>query len=141
MEKTGGVFGNLRTSRSLRGQSLSDNTLFYGAPRPLHPQPQASRERIYPTGKRGLRHSERVYFEDARTFFRHITPRRFDLLEELHRCGPISINALAKLLKRNYKNVHDDVKALESIGLIERREDGRYSVPWDEINTSFKLAV
>src|ERR1039458_5202167 len=81
--------------------------------------------------------SERVYFEDARTFFRHITPRRFDLLEELHRCGPISINALAKLLKRNYKNVHEDVKALESISLIERGEDGRYSVPWDEINTSF----
>jgi len=85
--------------------------------------------------------SERVYFEDARTFFRHITPRRFDLLEELHRCGPISINALAKILQRNYKNVHDDVKALESIGLVERGEDGRYSVPWDEINTSFKLAV
>ena len=85
--------------------------------------------------------SERVYFEDARTFFRHITPRRFDLLEELHRCGPISINALAKLLKRNYKNVHDDVKALESIALVERGEDGRYAVPWDEINTSFKLAV
>jgi predicted transcriptional regulator len=85
--------------------------------------------------------SERVFFEDARTFFRHITPRRFDLLEELHRCGATSINALAKLLKRNYKNVHEDVKALESIGLIERGEDGRYSVPWDEINTSFKLAV
>jgi predicted transcriptional regulator len=85
--------------------------------------------------------SERVYFEDARTFFRNITPRRFDLLEELHRSGPISINALAKILKRNYKNVHDDVKALESIGLVERGEDARYSVPWDEINTSFKLAV
>ena len=62
-------------------------------------------------------------FEDARTFSRHITPRRFDLLEELHRSGPICINALAKLLKRNYKNVHDDVTALECIGLIERGED------------------
>jgi hypothetical protein len=37
--------------------------------------------------------------------------------------------------------IHDDVKALESIGLVERGEDGRYAVPWDEINTSFKLAV
>jgi predicted transcriptional regulator len=85
--------------------------------------------------------SERIYFEDARTFFRHITPRRFDLLEELHRFGPMSINALSKLLKRNYKNVHDDVKALESIGLVERGTDRRYSVPWDEISTSFKLVV
>ena len=85
--------------------------------------------------------SERIYFGDARTFFRHITPRRFDLMEELHRCGPMSINALSKLLSRNYKNVHDDVKALEGIGLVERGTDGRYSVPWDEISTSFKLAV
>ena len=74
-------------------------------------------------------------------FFRHITPRRFDLLEELHRQGEMSINALAQLLKRNYKNVHDDVKALKEIGLIERQENGLYSVPWDEVHTTLKLAV
>lgn len=84
---------------------------------------------------------ERVYFNDAKTFFRHITPRRFDLLEELHRQGEMSINALARLLKRNYKNVHDDVKALEEIGVIELQENGLYSVPWDEVRTSFKLAA
>ena len=84
---------------------------------------------------------ERVYFNDAKTFFRHITPRRFDLLEELHRQGEMSINALARLLKRNYKNVHDDVKALEEIGLIERQENGLYSVPWDEVQTTLKLAA
>lgn len=84
---------------------------------------------------------ERVYFNDAKTFFRHITPRRFDLLEELHRQGEMSISALARLLKRNYKNVHDDVKALEEIGLIERQENGLYSVPWDEVQTTLKLAA
>jgi predicted transcriptional regulator len=84
---------------------------------------------------------ERVYFNDARTFFQHITPRRFDLLEELHRHGEMSINALSRLLKRNYKNVHDDVKALEEIGLTERQENGLYSVPWDEVQTTFKLAA
>jgi predicted transcriptional regulator len=85
--------------------------------------------------------SERIYFEDARTFFHHITPRRFDLLEELHRSGPISINALAKLLKRNYKNVHDDVKALAQIGLIEKNDEGRYTVPWDEVTATLRLAA
>jgi len=84
---------------------------------------------------------ERVYFNDAKTFFRHITPRRFDLLEELHRHGEMSINALARLLKRNYKNVHDDVKALEEIGVTELQENGLHSVPWDEVQTSFKLAA
>jgi predicted transcriptional regulator len=85
--------------------------------------------------------SERIYFEDARTFFHHITPRRFDLLEALHRSGPMSINALAKLLKRNYKNVHDDVKALSQIGLIEKNEEGRYTVPWDEVTATLRLAA
>ena len=84
---------------------------------------------------------ERVYFNDAKTFFKHITPRRFDLLEELHRHGEMSINALARLLKRNYKNVHDDVKALEEIGVVEKQDNGLYSVPWDEVQTSFKLAA
>jgi len=84
---------------------------------------------------------ERVYFNDAKTFFRHITPRRFDLLEELHRQGEMSINALSRLLHRNYKNVHDDVKALEEIGLIERQDNGLYSVPWDEVQTTLKLAA
>jgi predicted transcriptional regulator len=84
---------------------------------------------------------ERVYFNDARTFFRNITPRRFDLLDELHSQGEMSINALAKLLRRNYKNVHDDVKALEEIGLIEKQENGLYSVPWDEVKTTLKLAA
>ncbi len=84
---------------------------------------------------------ERVYFNDAKTFFKHITPRRFDLLEELHRQGEMSINGLSRLLKRNYKNVHDDVKALEEIGVIEKQDNGLYSVPWDEVQTSFKLAA
>ena len=84
---------------------------------------------------------ERVYFSDAKTFFRHITPRRFDLLEELHRNGEMNINALTRLLKRNYKNVHDDVKALVEIGLIEKHANGLYSVPWDEVQTTLKLAA
>ncbi len=38
-------------------------------------------------------------------------------MDTLHKSGPLSIYALAKVLNRHYKNVHDDVKALESIGL------------------------
>jgi len=84
---------------------------------------------------------ERVYFHDFRTLLRYITPKRLVLLEELHRTGPMSVNALAKLLKRSYKNVYDDVSALESVGLIERDERKRVCVPWHEIETTLKLAV
>lgn len=84
---------------------------------------------------------ERVYFGDMKTFLEHITPKRFLLMETLHKSGPMTIYALAKLLHRHYKNVHDDVKALESIWLVEKDESGRYVVPWEEITASTKLAA
>ncbi len=84
---------------------------------------------------------ERVYFGDMRTFLEHITPKRLELLETLHKTGPMSVNALAKLLKRSYKNVYDDVRALEVAGLIERDEQKRIDVPWNEITTTLKLAA
>lgn len=84
---------------------------------------------------------ERVYFHDVKTFLKYITPRRFELLERLRQNGAMSVRALAKLLHRHYKNVYDDVKLLEHIGLVEKDEAGLYSVPWDEVSASFKLAA
>ncbi|HBG06488.1 MAG: hypothetical protein A2075_17230 [Geobacteraceae bacterium GWC2_58_44] len=84
---------------------------------------------------------ERVYFGDMKTFLEYITPKRFTLLDTLHKAGAMTIYALAKLLHRHYKNVHNDVKALESIGLVEKDEAGRYVVPWEEITASTRLAA
>lgn len=84
---------------------------------------------------------ERVYFHDFKTLLQYITPKRLVLLETLHASGAMSVNALAKLLKRSYANVHEDVRVLESVGLIERDSLKRVCVPWDEIDTTLKLAV
>lgn len=84
---------------------------------------------------------ERVYFHDVKSFLKYITPKRFELLDNLHHNGASSVRALAKLLNRHYKNVFDDVKMLEQIGLVEKDEAGLYSVPWDEVSASFKLAA
>lgn len=84
---------------------------------------------------------ERVYFHDFKTLLRYITPKRLVLLEVLHQSGPMSVNALAKLLKRSYKNVYDDVKALEFAGLIEKDDQKRICVPWNEIETTLRLAA
>ncbi len=84
---------------------------------------------------------EGVYFHDVKTFLKYITPKRFELLDRLHHNGATSVRALAKMLNRHYKNVFDDVKLLEEIGLVEKDAEGLYSVPWDEVNASFKLAA
>jgi predicted transcriptional regulator len=84
---------------------------------------------------------ERVYFHDFKALLRYITPKRLVLLETLHSSGAMSVNALAKLLQRSYANVHEDVKTLELVGLIERDDLKRVCVPWNEIETTLKLAA
>lgn len=84
---------------------------------------------------------ERLYFEDLKTLLKNLTPRRMELLEELRRSGPRSINAVAKQLHRHYKNVYEDVRALERLGLIEQNSNSLYTVPWDEVVTTIKLAA
>ena len=53
----------------------------------------------------------------------------------------MSIRALASELKRDYKNVHTDVKKMESIGLISRTRDEKVKVPWDIVEARLRLAA
>lgn len=83
---------------------------------------------------------ERVSFPDMETFYRFCTPKRLQLLQELHKVGCVSINALAKHLHRHYKNVFSDVKSLETAGLVKKTETGKYCVPWDEFTAIVRIA-
>jgi predicted transcriptional regulator len=51
----------------------------------------------------------------------------------------MSIRVLAKLLLQHYKNVYDDAKLLEQIGLIKKTKEGIFSVPWDEVTAKSVL--
>ena len=66
-----------------------------------------------------------------------LTPARWELIDRLREVGPLSIYQLAKRLRRDYKNVHTDVTALLRIGLIEKEDDARVSVPWDVVRAEF----
>ncbi len=57
-----------------------------------------------------------------------LTTRRLELLEYVHRNGGQSVMALSTALKRNYKNVYDDLLALEKTGLISVRTSGRKKI-------------
>ncbi len=69
-----------------------------------------------------------------------ISRERLRLLAALRAAGPLTVYALTKKLERNYSNVHADVKRLLALGLIERDEDKRVSVPWSEILIRLPLA-
>lgn len=80
-------------------------------------------------------------FESFSTLASVLTPRRVELMKELRQQDGLSIRALSKLLKRNYKNVHTDVSVLLDVGLIQRSEKGLLTVPWDVIDSHVRLVA
>jgi len=68
-----------------------------------------------------------------------LTPARWDLLKRLAKAGPLSVYALAKLLERDYKNVHTDVAQLATLRLIEKSEENLVRVGWDAVRAELRL--
>jgi predicted transcriptional regulator len=71
-----------------------------------------------------VRKHEGVYFMDYEAFRKASTPKRLELLRIIKEQKPVSIHQLAKLAHRDIKNVHDDVRYLAQIGLVELSDTG-----------------
>jgi predicted transcriptional regulator len=84
---------------------------------------------------------ERLDFENLESLLKNLTQARWALLKTLRTAGPMSVRALANHLKRDYKNVHTDVRRLEQIGLVDRDKDGKAKVPWTIIEAKLRLAA
>ncbi|VAW79143.1 hypothetical protein MNBD_GAMMA14-712 [hydrothermal vent metagenome] len=80
-------------------------------------------------------------FEDLAMLTAILTPKRLELMKTLRQHGPFSVRALAKQLKRDYKNVHADANALEEVDLIQRTEDRLLVAPWDVIDAHVRLVA
>jgi predicted transcriptional regulator len=61
--------------------------------------------------------------------YKKLTPKRIELLDHLMEGRVNSINELAKNVDRNVKNVYNDLKALESLGMVALLKEGRNTVP------------
>jgi len=81
-----------------------------------------------------------VTFLDLESMQATLSPRRLELLRHVRQHGAASVRGLAADLGRDYKNVHQDVTALERAGLLVR--DGRkLTAPWDEVQATVALAA
>ena len=67
-----------------------------------------------------------------------LSPKRLELLKHVHRQPANTVAALAKLLGRDYKRVHDDVSALAHAGLIVRDENG-IRAPYNSVQAIVSL--
>lgn len=78
-------------------------------------------------------------FADLPLLMKNLTPARWDLLRRLAKEGPMTVYALAKLLERDYKNVHSDVSRLLELKLIEKTESSLVRVAWRAVRAELRL--
>jgi predicted transcriptional regulator len=91
------------------------------------------------TNERGEKFYERrLVCEEWEALARVLTGRRMALLGFVRRHEVASIRALAKALKRDYRNVHGDVKALKGVGLVEVSAQG-VMADYDAIETRIAI--
>jgi predicted transcriptional regulator len=81
-----------------------------------------------------------IGFESWETMTRTLSPKRLELLRHLHRNPAKSIRALAQKHCRDYRRVHEDVKALEAAGLLDRDEGG-LRADHDAFEVSLRFAL
>lgn len=81
---------------------------------------------------------DHLIFVSWEALSRVMTTKRFELLRHLHRQPAVSVAALARDLRRDYKRVHEDVNALSGAGLIERDASG-LRAEYDEIRIVIAL--
>jgi predicted transcriptional regulator len=82
---------------------------------------------------------EVLSFADLPLLVKNLSPARWALLKQLKVAGPLTIFALAKLLERDYKNVHTDVAQLAALGLIQKTEENLVRVAWDAVRAELRL--
>ncbi len=72
-------------------------------------------------GKSVREAAESICFDSVEDMQKFLSPERIRLLKTVHEKTPKSILELARMLERDRKNVTEDVKMLEAVGLIERK--------------------
>lgn len=81
-----------------------------------------------------------ITFLDVQTMLDTLSPKRLELLRHVHHHETGNVRELAQALKRDYKNVHNDVAVLASAGLLVR-EGRRLTAPWDEVQANVSLSA
>jgi predicted transcriptional regulator len=86
-----------------------------------------------------VKRQEGIGFANVASMLSLFTPKRWELIEALKSSGAMSVYALAKMLKRNYKNVHTDVGALIEWDILKKNESNLVYVPYSELVFDVKL--
>jgi predicted transcriptional regulator len=90
---------------------------------------------------RGVAQEPRIMFPNLDLMWRTLTPRRQELLQAMAGKEAMSIRGLARLVKRDVKAVHGDVRALLLAGVLRSGETGGVIFPYDALHVDYELAA
>jgi predicted transcriptional regulator len=111
----------------------------------IEPDDRVAEERMRENFIRAFETGE--YQGESRSFatlsqlFALFTANRWQAMEKLQEIGPSSLRGLARALGRDVKRVHEDVDRLIEEGLIERTDDKKIYVPFEEIRFEASLKI
>lgn len=77
---------------------------------------------------------ETLNFESPAAFFGRLTERRWALVTALQGQGAMAVRELARRSGRDVKRVHEDVRVLTSLGLVERDAAGGVLCPFADVH-------
>jgi predicted transcriptional regulator len=81
---------------------------------------------------------EHLSFESLEGLLATLSPKRIEVVRFVRRKPNLSIAAVARGLKRDYKRVHGDIRALEAAGLLEVGEKG-LSAPYAGVDAQLSF--
>lgn len=82
---------------------------------------------------------EQLNFETLETFFGYLTVRRWAILETLIRAGELPLPELARQVECDLESIHEDLRVLTELGLIERTATGGAVCPFADIRIDVRL--
>jgi predicted transcriptional regulator len=100
-----------------------------------------SRESAKRAFRTGEYQGEELSFATLPQLFEVFTANRWEIVQKLQELGPSSLRGLARALGRDVKRVHEDVDRLIEEWLIERTEDKKIYVPFEEIRFEASLKI
>ena len=83
--------------------------------------------------------TERIVFETPEQLFKALTLMRWQIMREMMGAGPLSIRELAQRLHGEQDQVHEDVRALLNVGVLDHAEDGAVVFPYDVVHVDFMI--
>jgi predicted transcriptional regulator len=96
-------------------------------------------ERFITAWETGQPQGAHIGFESEEQLWKTLTLKRWQILKAMTGAGELTIRGVARLVNRDVKAVHGDVKALLSCGLLDQTDNGKVIFPYDAVHVDFVL--